>query len=472
MTDNTSEVLRLARGDFTVFKQVMNAQYERAIHLDLLDKAVMEVVRYLETGVGIQRLIVEMPPRHGKSLTVSQFLPAWLLGRNPWAHVMLISYSAALAEDNSRAARNMLDTNYFRGMFPDVNLSQDNKKVENWGVEAPNGVSGGVYAAGLDGSITGQGSHCLIIDDPHKNRAEAESATRRENVWNTYTNDLLSRFNDSTRAAQIIMATRWHTDDLTGRVITLEGEKWHRLRLPALAEETDLLGRAEGEALWPVRHPSAALEEVRQKSGEYVFSSLYQQSPIPRGKTVFNVESIEVVDSIPTLKHEVRFYDLAVSKKRSADFSVGLHLGIADNEDIYILDVWRRKVAAPVLLKGIIDNAMRDGRGVPIILEAERMGIASLDFMLDEPRLRGFQMRTQGWEGDKLIRAAAIITRVDNGRVKLKRGYWNAEFLEELSLFPAGAHDDQVDAFSGAYRAVSDVEMPTSVATSLGKSLF
>lgn len=468
-----ANTLTLARSNFTAFKVVMNNTYQRAAHLDLLDKALTEVVRYLETGKGIQRLIIEMPPQHGKSLTVSQLFPAWALGRNPWLRIILASYSAGLAHDHSRNARRYAGAEEFKALFPAVILDDDNQKVDNWSVHTEAGARGGMNSAGLGGSITGKSANLIIIDDPLKNRAEAESPTIRERIWNAYVNDLLTRFSDRTKAAQIVMATRWHADDLTGRILK-QPNGWYRLRLPALAEPRDPLGRAEGEALWPERHPRSALLETERTAGSYAFASLYQQRPIPRGETLFDTSAITILPALPREARDlqmVRFYDLAVTKNRTSDYTVGLKLGIDAHENIYVLDVWRDRVKSPEMLRTIIRAAHRDGKHVPVVLEAEKAGIVQLDYLLEEPELRGYVLEKQAPHGDKVTRADAIATRAAHGKLFLIQGAWNEAFLDELSVFPAGAHDDQVDALSGAYNYLSTAAPTLVRARSLGAEL-
>jgi predicted phage terminase large subunit-like protein len=468
----TLEVLRTGINDFSVFKGVVNPQYQRAAHLDILDAALMEVVRYLETGDGIQRLIVEMPPRHGKSLSVSQLFPAWVLGRDPSTRVILASYSSTLAEFNSRAVRSYLSSPYYQTMFPDISLTEDNQQVDNWGVDGPNGIKGGVVAVGLNGSVTGMGAHLLIIDDPHKSREEVESAVVREKVWTVYENDLLSRFNDQNRKAQILMATRWHTDDLTGKIIAEQGDKWLRLRLPALAEENDVLGREEGDALWPERWNEESLEEKRSEIGSYAFASLYQQRPIPKGETVVPVDRIEIIDELPKLISRVRYYDLAITVKKKSDYTVGVLAGFTEDNDFVICDVYRDKVKAPNMLKTIKRLASTDGTRTDICLEAEKAGIIQLDYLVNDSDLNEHTIRTETVPGDKLTRGQAVIARVEAGKVKMKRGRWNGAFLDELSIFPSGSHDDQFDAFAGAYNYLAKRKKRKVRVKSLGVEQF
>lgn len=454
--DRTQEALERAQTNLTVFKQVLFRRYQRAPHLDLLDRVLTQVSRYVETGgeYGIGRLIIEMPPRHGKTVTTSRFYPAWHLGRNPDHRIMLVSYGATLSDKNSRMARNLIRSPYYQAIFPNVELAPDSRAVDSWDLAS---ADGGADALGIGGGATGKGAHLLIIDDPVKNRAEAESDTFRTNTWDAFTSDLYTRLEPG--GAIIIMATRWHTDDLTGKALQMDDEGWKRLRLPALAEDNDPLGREYGAALWEQRFSRANLEKVKTAIGAYDFASLYQQSPMKSGGGLFDATKIEIVDYIPECKQVVRFYDLAVTAKKTSDYTVGLKLGITADERPVILDVWRGQRELPDVQEAIVQNAQMDGASVPIRLEAEKAGIVQLQFLLRDPRMRSFTVDAKAPEGDKYTRAAPVAARVNAGRVLMVKAAWNRALLDELAVFPQGEHDDQVDALSGAYDMIADYPM-------------
>lgn len=461
-----------AANHLTNFKVAMMEQYTRAPHLDYLDRALMEVVRFIETGKGIQRLIVEMPPRHGKSLTVSQYLPAWFLGRNPHRRVILASYSASLAEYHARVARNLVQDEKWPAIFPTSVIQPDLQRAEEWGMLGPNGQQGAMVAVGFNGTIIGKGAHLLIIDDPVKNRQEAESALIRQQTWDAYSGDLMTRFDDGKRGAQIIMAQRYHTDDLIGRILSSkQAHLWSVLKLPALAESRDLLGREVGAALWPDRFDEAYITELADTMGAYAFSAQYQQTPIPRGELVFDTQQIEIIEQAPALRGDpVRFWDLAVTTNKRSDYTVGLKLGLDHQNNVIVLDVMRDKLNAPALLERSIEVARRDGAKVAQLFEGEKAGRIHLDNLLADPRMNHFPVDVVHVQGDKNARALSIQARVAQGRLKIVRGVWNTDFLEELALFPAGKHDDQVDALSGAFNHMSTGIMQTVSANVIGNA--
>lgn len=450
--ERTAQAIELARVNLTVFKQVLWRRYERATHLDLLDRALVQVSRYVETNgqAGIGRLIIEMPPRHGKTLTVSRYFPAWHLGRNPNHRIMLVSYGADLADKNSRIARNLIRAPYYRAIFPDIELAQDSRAVDSWDLSQQDG---GADALGIGGGATGKGAHILNIDDPVKNRAEAESETYRQRNWEAFTSDLYTRLEPY--GAIILTATRWHSDDLTGRALEMAEEGWRVLRLPALAELGDVLARDEGAALWPQRFSRELLLKTASALGDYEFASLYQQKPIPRGNSLFDTARIELVDYVPECTQVVRFYDLAVTAKKHSDYSVGLKLGLTDDERPVILHVWRAQKEFPDVKAAIVQNAQTDGRAVRIRLEAEKAGLIGLQELLRDPQMRAFTVDAVPPQGDKYSRSLPVASRVNAGRVLMVRGDWNRALLDELGVFPMGAHDDQVDALSGAYDKLS-----------------
>lgn len=304
----------------------------------------MQVAEYIETGgeSGIGRLIIEMPPRHGKTVTTSRLFPAWFLGRNPDKRVVLVSYGATLANKNSRVARNFIRSDAYQRLFPDIELARDSASVHTWELE---GHEGGCDAMGVTGGVTGKGAHVLIIDDPIKNRQEAESAVYREGVWDAYLNDLYTRLEPG--GAIIIMMTRWHKDDLIGRVLSQserdedfeDTEQWTRIRMPAIAEdENDPLGRKPGEPLWAWRYPIERLNKIARAVGRYVWAALYQQRPQPREGGLFQWDDIDQhrVKHPPALKRIV----VAIDPSGSAGGDeVGIVIaGIGHDGHGYILE--------------------------------------------------------------------------------------------------------------------------------------
>ena len=436
---------------FSDFKRQFWKGYVYAHYHQALDRLLEQVARYVLTGgrEGIGRVMIFLPPRHSKTKHVSHYFPAWLLSQNPNIRLITASYGATLAHRNSRFVRNLVASEDYRTAFPAVRLSGDTASVNEWDIA---GQDGGLIAAGVGGGLTGHGANLIIIDDPVKSRAEAESATYRQRLKDWYENDLLTRLEEP-GGAIVLMNTRWHTDDLAGYLLESD-DRWHVLSLPAIAGHNDPIGREPGEALWADRYTADILADRRDRMGEYAFASLYQQTPLPPGGRLFDTGKIEIIDYAPTCKRVVRFYDLAVTAKKHSDYTAGMKLGLMEDESLVILDMYRVQKIMPDVERDIAQNASIDGRSVRIILEAEKAGIVQLDYLMRNPAMHGYTMTTAAPDGDKFTRAQPAASRVNAGMVKMVRAAWNRALLDELAVFPSGEHDDQVDTLSGGYTAL------------------
>lgn len=433
---------------FSEFKRRTYTRFVPTPFHSLLDTYLEQVELYVRTGgeQGIGRLMVFMPPRHGKSLSVSKLFPAWFIGRNPDARMIMASYGARLAKKNSRFVRNMVSSNLYHDVFPDVRLSSDTSSAEEWDIAEH---EGGAISAGIGGGIVGSGANLLIIDDPVKSRHEAESEIYRDNLAEWY-GDAYTRVEEP-GGAIVVMHTRWHTDDLAGHLLADGVDNWTVLCLPALAEENDPLGREPGAALWPERYGVDKLNKREEALGEYRFDAEYQQHPKPKSGNLFDTAQIKVIDYVPECVRVVRFYDLAVTTKKKSDYTAGGKLGITADGQPVILDMWRGQKSAPDIQEVVVQNAAIDGHSVPIRLEADKAGIVELDYLLRDARMHNYIIDAKPPQGDKYTRAGAIASRVKAGRVLMVRGVWNRPLLDEMSMFPSGAHDDQVDTLSGGW---------------------
>lgn len=439
--------------DYSAFKRTYWRDYEETPFQQALDDLLMQVALYLITDgqQGINRAMIFAPPRHGKSQNVSRYFPAWLFSRMPELPMMLLSYGDDLAYYNSRFVRNLIQSQRYQKAFPHVRLI--GSRQDEWYTSE----NGGVLAGGITSGIVGHGARAIIVDDAHKNRAEAESPTIRRKIKEAYMNDILTRLEEP--GVILIMNTRYHTDDLPGWLLSGENaDDWTVLSLPALAVENDPLGRKPGEALWEARYSATLLEKRREQMGTYNFESIYQQQPISREDSLFDTAMIEVMDTPPDCKQVVRFYDLAVSSKTSADFSAGVKMGITADETLIVMDVYHKQTNPAQTGENIIWNALRDGKEIKIRLEADNAAVTQLDYLLRDERLRGYTIDAKRPEGDKFTRAAPLATRINAGKLKLVRANWNDAYLDELSVFPAGRNDDMVDATSGAYKMLSAPE--------------
>lgn len=444
-----------AWGDFTTFKRHLYKRYEHPAHLERLDRALTDISRWVETGgrEGIYMLIAEMPPRHGKTLTVSRLFPPWHLGRNPDHRIMLVSYGATLAHKNSRHARSVMNAPLYEQIFG-VTLNPASRAVDAWDIDAH---EGGSDALGVLGGATGKGAHILICDDLIKNRQDAESDVIRDRTWDALNDDLLTR--QEPGGAIIMFATRWHMDDPIGRMLRLVEEKPMpgpvvHLRFPAIAEEHDDLGRTPGEALWPERYPRHILENTRDRMGQYSWNALYQQSPTPAEGGLFKRASFRLIDRLPRddeLEYVGRYWDLAMSEKDSADYSVGVKMARGLDGRTKVLDVARKQLEWGDVPGFMAETALRDGPGVVIGFEEKGYMSRAGQALAADTRLHQYGIFGYPKDKDKRTNALPFAARVSLKMVDVMDAHWTRDYLDELCSFPYSAHDDQVDASAGAY---------------------
>jgi predicted phage terminase large subunit-like protein len=393
----------------------------------------------------IKRLMIQMPPRHGKSETATIRYPIYRLNMDPELRVVVGAYNATLASKFSRKARRL-------AAHTGIALSDDRTAVDDWETAA----GGGMRAVGVGGGITGQGGDLIVIDDPVKSREEAESEVYREKVWNWYTDDLYTRLEPG--GAMILIMTRWHMDDLAGRILASEGAaKWTVVNLPALALENDPLGRAFGEALCPDRYDEEALLAIKTDGGmsEYAFAALYQQDPRPRDGNMFPRAKVEIVDAVPAdLKLRVRYWDKGGGP--TGDPTAGVKMATnAERTVFYIEDVVHARVTIDDRNKLMRQTAEMDGRSVRGWVEQEPGSGGKESAQLTVRGMSGFPYFAEPVSGDKVERADPLAAQWQAGNVKMVRARWNKAYLDEMEAFPSGVHDDQVDASSGAFNKLS-----------------
>jgi predicted phage terminase large subunit-like protein len=286
----------------------------------------------------------------------------------------------------------------------------------------------------------------VVIDDPVKSHLEADSGAARDALWAWYRSDLLTRLKP--RGRIVLVMTRWHEDDLGGRLLQA-GDGWRVIRLPALAEENDPLGRRPGEALWPEWEDAAALARKRATVGPRVWSALFQQKPRPDTGSLFPVTRIGVLDVAPEPAQAVRAWDLAATEASAGgdpDWTVGLKLGRTGEGRLIILDVVRLRGGPHAVAEAIVNTARQDGRGVRVGLpqdpgQAGKQQVAWLTSLL-----AGFRVVAGPETGAKATRASPVAAQVEAGNLTLLRAGWNRALLDELRDFPTGRKDDQVDA--------------------------
>lgn len=389
-----------------------------------------------------RRLMLFVPPRHGKSEMTTIRYPVYRLEHNPSMRVILGAYNATLAHKFSRKARNVARAR--------LSLNTERTAVEDW--ETMTG--GGLRAVGVGGGITGMGANLVIIDDPVKSRDEAESAAYRDRCWDWYKDDLYTRLEPN--GAIILIQTRWHEDDLAGRLLAEMkngGEAWEIVALPALADEGDPLGRAPGEALWPERYGVADLERIRGVLGTYSFEALYQQRPRPAEGALFKRQWFTVVERAPYGLNWVRYWDLAASTRESADYTASAAVALGADGTLYVRDMIRGRWEWPDAY-AVIVRTMQSEPNTRHAVEKAMQGLAAVQELRRDARVAHVPFEGVDVDRDKFSRALAWAGRAEGGKVALVRGEWVNAFLDEVTAFPLGAHDDQVDTISGAIQLI------------------
>lgn len=382
-------------------------------------------------------------------MLASEFFPAWYLGRNPENYVIATTYAQEFADDIGRKVRNQLTDPVYQAIFPGTCARSDSTSAKRFHTS-----KGGVYfAVGAGGPITGRGAHLLLIDDPLKGREDAESETQRRKLKEWYTSVAYTRLMPG--AAVVIIQTRWHESDLAGWLMAEHAhEGWDVLSLPAIDDD--------GAALWPEAYPVERLREIERTVGHRDWASLYQQSPAPAEGVLFKTEKIAPIDALPAGLKFARGWDLAATAQlgtNDPDWTVGALVGRDHAGVVYIADIVRLR-GSPLDVERVIANtAARDraeyGAGVAISLPQDPGQAGKAQAQAFVRMLAGYVVETTPETGDKATRAAPFAAQVEAGNVRmLKSAAWNRELLGEMSVFPAGKHDDQVDALSRAFAKV------------------
>lgn len=379
-----------------------------------------------------RHLILSVPPRHGKSEQVTIRLPPYLLERWPRLRVILAAYNAELANKFSRKCRRIAGAR--------IPLAGDRNAVNDWETTE----EGGVRAVGVGGGVTGHGGHLIIIDDPVKSREEAESATYREKVWDWFTDDLYTRLEPG--GVIILIMTRWHDDDLAGRIQREDfADDFEVINLPAEAEYGDVMGRPIGAALCPDRFNEAALARLRLVLGRS-YNSLYQGRPTAAEGDIIQLAWFKRYKYRPLqFRRIVQSWDTAQKVGLKNDYSVCGTWGETDSGDSYLLDLYRERVEYPALKRAAKEQKRRWNPNL-ILLEDRGHGTALGQELRSEP---GYTVVMVEPEGDKITRMSVESSYLEAGRAYLpESASWLPDFEQECQHFPKVAHDDQVDHMS------------------------
>lgn len=416
-------------------------------------RALAAALQEVEAGK-ILRLIITFPPRHGKSELSSKRFPAWFIGRDPYRYTAVCTYNQTFAEDFGKAVRAIMLSPAYRQIFPGVTLRTGSKASDRLETEE----GGALFFLGRGGTITGRGADLIIIDDPIKNSEEARSQLVRDQLWEWYQNDICSRFMSDT-GSMIIIQTRWHEDDLVGRLTdptnphydAEEAERWKIIDIPAIARENDVLGRKPGQPLWPERFGLDYLNNFKRVNPRG-FSALYQQQPTPEDGDFFQASMIKTYRAGEVPK-KLRIYaasDHAVGTKQEHDKTCLLVVGVDDQANIWLLDCWWRRAKTDVVVDQMI--AMMK-RWKPLAWWAESghisKSIGPFLYKRMAEQKAYFNIKEQVPSKDKVTRAQSIQGRMSMGMVRFPVFEpWFEDARQELLKFPQARHDDFVDTLA------------------------
>lgn len=425
---------RKARTSLLAFTQYTNPAYEPAPHHELIADALERVLRG-----ECPRLMITMPPRHGKSELASRRFPSFSMGVCPDKKIIAASYSSDLATDFGREVRNIVGSAEFGALF-DVRLAQDSKAANRWHTDS----SGMYVAAGVGTAITGRGADILLIDDPFKDRQDADSELQRQRVWDWYTSTAYTRLMPG--GAIVVINTRWHDDDLSGRLLAEQekgGDKWELLSMPAI--------NSAGNPLWEAWYPLERLEQIKSVLPARDWNSLYQQNPVPDDGDYFKADwfrGYDKAEDLPTLT-VYGASDYAVTQD-GGDYTEHGVFGVDQVGNFYVLDWWYGQTDAAEWIERKCDLIVKHkpqcwfGESGVIRRSVE-------PFMLKRMQERQAFCRIEWLASiaDKSARARGIQARASMGKVFLpERTDWKAHLMGQLLRFPAGSHDDAVDVFS------------------------
>ena len=437
-----------------------NPNYDIPRHIKLLNQTLIDVF-----NGKIKRLIINMPPRHGKSELVSKYFPAWYFFHRPETKIILASYEADFAATWGRHIRGLI---HQHGEFFHIEMAHDSNSAKRFDIlftdKNNKHRSGGTfYAAGAGGAITGKGADVMIIDDPVKNSEEANSKHMRDKIWDWYQSTARTRLQPG--GAMIIIMTRWHEDDLAGRLIAEDkarkNREWTVLSLPAIAEENDVLGRTEGEPLWAERYDIDALKELQRNVGQYWFNSLFQQRPTPAEGGIFKkqffsyyngageflkIDNASIHKSIDLSIFSIA--DLAATTSTHSDYTVVTTWGATRDGKLLLLDMFREKIEGA----NHIDVLLSVNRN----WHPDYIGIESVQYqitLVQQARNMGLPAIELRAEKDKWTRALPAAAMFEAGLIffpeKLTSSI-TAIVEDELLAFPHGKNDDIVDTVAYA----------------------
>lgn len=411
----------------------------------------------------VDRLMIFAPPQHGKSELSTRRFPAQYIAKNPTHHIISASYNGDYATTFGREVRGIVQSPEYQLLYPDISIRSDNRSADEWQIEQ----GGKYYAVGVGGSTTGKSAHLFLIDDPIKDRAEADSETKRESHWDWYRDVVYTRL--QTGGAIVMTLTRWHYDDVAGRALELmkqgKGKPWRIVCLPAIAEVIrhpvtgdiipDPLGREIGMPLAPNRYTLEDLIDRQETMGPRSWAAMYQQRPQAEEGGMFRRgwfgEPI-THSQLPDQRTRVRAWDFGGTA--DGDYTTGVLMSRDKAGVFYIEHVVRFRGSPHFVEQKVMEYAQKDGRSTLIHIPQDpgQAGKSQAEYYIR--KFAGWKIKALRMSGDKIVRATPFAAQVEGHNVKIVKAGWNEAYFEELETFPLGVNDDQVDASSDAFNAL------------------
>lgn len=457
-----SELLALCQHSLIGYSLVQWEGYTPADHHRRIARALERV----ESGE-CKRLMISMPPRHGKSMLASEYFPAWYMGKHPDKQIIHATYAQELADGFGRKIRNQIGGDLFQAVFPGVTLQADSSAAARFhvhGVDSP-GQDGVYHAVGVGGAATGRGADLLLIDDPIKGREEADSENYREKLKDWYKSVAYTRLMPG--AAIVLIQTRWHEADLMGWLLEEHGhEDWELLSLPAIQED--------GTALWPESYPLERLHTIRETLGPRDWEALYQQRPRPAGGGELKRQWIQHYEVKPARASvtTVLLVDPASGKRESNDYTSMWVIGLGQDNNYYVMDMVRDRLNLTERAEAVF---RLHRKWTPIEVRYERYGMmADIEYLRQEMNRRNYRfvVREVGGATAKVDRIRRLIPLFEMNRVWLpmELDYTDTngkvqelvkQFIEqEFLAFPVGRHDDMLDALARIAEPTLDTPWP------------
>ena len=438
--------LIMAEDDLYEFMRYTIPNFIEAEHLRKMCDKLMEVA-----NGKCKRLMIVTPPRHGKSETTSIQFPAWYLGNNPQEQIIACSYSADLATTFSEATRRIVQSEKYQRLWK-YQLEKDTSR--KWMISGKENNRPSYIAAGVGGPITGEGASCILIDDPLKNMEEANSQTMRDKIWDWYTSTAYTRLHPG--GSVILIQTRWHHDDLAGRLLKQaelnpEADQWEVLHLPAIDSDDN--------ALWPERYPVELLQSIRETIGTRTFNALYQGNPSTDEGNIIKREWWQFHDT-PSEGITIQSWDTAFKAGQENDYSVCWTLRKTDT-GIQAIDMIRGKWEYPDMRRMAISHYQQHQPDIVLIEDC-----ASGQTLIQDLRHNtDIPIKAVRVDKDKVSRVNAIASIIEGGRLSLpSKAEWTPTAIEECASFPSGEHDDIVDALSQGLSHLNKYDTPTTKA--------